>query len=198
VNISKLGYALLTLLARGEFSGYDLARQMSEPIGFFWTARHSQIYPELAKMEEQGLLVVQRVEQHDRPDKKLYSITETGREALRQWVTEPIGPPVERSELVLKAYAIWQADPEQALRLFREQEAYHAAKLAQYEKEWFELKANTSAGLRVDDPCFADYITLWRGVDFERGYVEWCHWIAEQFERHLQEKKQKDEKDEKV
>src|SRR5215472_6213051 len=107
--MTKLGYALLTLLVRQPLSGYDLARSMKRPLGYFWTAHHSQIYPELARMVDLGLVVSQIVEQHDRHDKKLYTITQSGCQALRHWVTAPIDPPIERSELVLKAYSIWMA-----------------------------------------------------------------------------------------
>lgn len=46
--MSTLGYAILGLLAAQPQTGYDLARLMRTPIGYMWTARHSQIYPELA------------------------------------------------------------------------------------------------------------------------------------------------------
>src|SRR5215469_6282498 len=57
VRISTLGYALLTLLAREPLSGYDLAQRMKRPLGFFWQAQHSQIYPELAGLEEHGCML---------------------------------------------------------------------------------------------------------------------------------------------
>jgi len=50
---------------------------------FFWQARHSQIYPELARLEEKGLVTHQVVEQQDRPDKKVYSVTDSGLDALK-------------------------------------------------------------------------------------------------------------------
>jgi len=78
-----LGYALLTLLARGPLSGYELAQRMKRPLGFFWQAQHSQIYPELADLEEQGCVFHQVIVQEDRPQKKLYTITELGRSALK-------------------------------------------------------------------------------------------------------------------
>src|SRR5690606_24488121 len=52
--VSTLGFALLSLLTRGPATGYDLAQRMKAPIGHFWTAKHSQIYPELARLAEAG------------------------------------------------------------------------------------------------------------------------------------------------
>ena len=53
---SNLGCALLGLLARSPPTGYDLAKRMERPVGYFWTANHSQIYPELSRLEEAGLV----------------------------------------------------------------------------------------------------------------------------------------------
>ena len=68
-----LGYAVLGLLSREELSGYDLKRWMERPLGYFWNARHSQIYPELARLEEEGFVTHTLVEQSGKPDKKEYA-----------------------------------------------------------------------------------------------------------------------------
>ena len=80
--MTTLGYALLGLLAREQLSGYDLAQKLKMPVGFFWTARHSQIYPELARLEREGLVTFHEVPQRGKPDKKIYSLTEAGREEV--------------------------------------------------------------------------------------------------------------------
>ena len=49
-----LGYAILGLLAVEPLTGYQLAQRMRAPIGYMWTAGHSQIYPELAKLLDDG------------------------------------------------------------------------------------------------------------------------------------------------
>lgn len=82
--LNTLAYGLLGLVARTPSSGYDLMLQLQP----FWQAKHSQIYPLLAKMEQEGYLEFTRVPQTDRPDKKVYSITEKGRTALREWLTQ--------------------------------------------------------------------------------------------------------------
>lgn len=166
-------------------SGYDLTRYMKRPIGFFWSAHQSQIYPELTRLEAQGLITSQMVEQRTRPDKKLYTITDAGLAALRHWVTEPVEVPPERSELVLKAYSAWLADPEEAIRLFRAHEEYHLARLRQYEQILAQLEQKHSPVWRVDEPKFGDYATLQRGIGNQREYAAWCRWMAEQFEKHL-------------
>ena len=64
-------------------SVYDLKLRMERRVGNFWSARHSQIYPELARLEEGGYVTHQVVEQKDRPNKKVYQLTDTGFEVQR-------------------------------------------------------------------------------------------------------------------
>ena len=180
---TTLGYAILGLLARESLSGYDLTSRMRDRVGFFWEARHSQVYPELARLEEGGLVTHQVVEQQERPNKKVYTITGSGLEALKEWLVEPPGSRPTRDELVLKAYSLWLADPKGALALFKEQERRHEERLLRYEeigawmeKEWgSDLKQTSSAR-------FASYAALQRGIGQERGYVDWCHWVANRLE----------------
>jgi DNA-binding PadR family transcriptional regulator len=168
------------LLARQPLSGYDLLKRLEQPIGFFWHARRSQIYPQLARLEAAGLVTHARVAQHDRPDKKVFSITEAGRGALRAWVEAPMPRQPERDEFMLKVFSIWLAAPTAALALFRAHEREHAERLALYEANRAEMERDwPPAARRVDSPKFASYATLRRGIEYERGYVEWCRWMAE-------------------
>jgi DNA-binding PadR family transcriptional regulator len=181
--MSTLGYALLGLLARAPASGYDLSRQLRAPIGFFWRARHSQIYPELARLEAAGLITHAVVEQQELPDKKVYTLTAAGKAALRCWVTEPVEPAVLRDELLLKTFSLWLAEPAAAAVLFREHERLHAEQLQVYEALQQQLEAKGEELARLASPYFAAYVTLQRGISYERQYLEWCRWVAQQLER---------------
>ncbi|MEI7555999.1 PadR family transcriptional regulator, partial [Candidatus Chlorohelix sp.] len=79
--MTNLGYALMGMLADEPRTGYDLAQLMKQQVGYFWSAKHSQIYPELARLESEGLVTFEVIEQQDRPHKKLYHITPSGLEA---------------------------------------------------------------------------------------------------------------------
>ena len=181
--VTTLGYALLGLLAREPLSGYDLAQRLKGRVGFFWQARHSQIYPELGRLQAAGLVRHAVVEQQDRPDKKVYTITEAGLEAVRAWATAPVEVAPPRDELVLKAYSLWVADPTQAAALFREHERRHAEQLADYEARLAWLEGRYGAQLRQPGtPPFSTYLALRRGIGYEREYAAWCGWVAEQLE----------------
>ena len=181
--MTTLGYAILGLLSREDLSGYDLTRRMAGRVGYFWSARHSQIYPELAKLEDGGYVTHRVVEQRERPDKKVYEITAEGLDALQEWVTRPPVPRPTRDELTLKTYSVWLADEVKAARLFREEELRHEEQLAHYEglrtwmeEEWREDLTSTNS------PEFASYATLQRGISYEREYAEWCRWMADSIE----------------
>jgi DNA-binding PadR family transcriptional regulator len=182
--VRTLGYAVLGLLSREELSGYDLKRWMERPLGYFWSAKHSQIYPELARLEEDGFVTHRVVEQSGKPDKKVYRITAEGLEALKEWVIQPpLSGPV-RDELTLKAYSVWLADKEKAARLFREEGLRHEEQLAHYEdlRAWMEDEHEREVR-SPDSPWFAAYATLRRGIGFEKEYAEWCRWTADAVKR---------------
>jgi DNA-binding PadR family transcriptional regulator len=190
--MAMLGYAILGLLSREDLSGYDLTQRMAGRVGYFWSARHSQIYPELARLEEGGYVRHSVVEQTERPDKKVYKITAEGLDALKEWVIRPPVPKPIRDEFTLKAYSVWLADKEEAARLFREEGLRHEEQLAHYE----ELRAWMQGVWRedltsTDSPEFATYATLRRGIGYEKEYAEWCRWMADSIERRAPSEKQK-------
>jgi len=183
-RVTTLGYAILGLLSREDLSGYDLTQRMAGRVGYFWSARHSQIYPELARLEDGGYVTHSVIEQKGRPDKKVYRITAEGLDALKEWVIQPPVPRPIRDELTLKAYSVWLADKEEAARLFREEELRHEEQLAHYEelRTWMEEKWREDF-TSTDSPEFATYATLRRGIGYEREYAEWCRWMADFIER---------------
>jgi DNA-binding PadR family transcriptional regulator len=71
-----LSHAILSALTDRPCSGYDLAKQFDGSVGFFWHASHQQIYRELTKLEQQGLVTAEAIAQAGKPDKKVYRVTE--------------------------------------------------------------------------------------------------------------------------
>jgi len=81
-----LGNALLGLLNYKPMTGYDLKKVLDHPMGFFWAAQMSQIYRELNKLEEKGLVKSEVVPQEKRPDRKIYHLTQEGKETFLSWL----------------------------------------------------------------------------------------------------------------
>lgn len=84
----SLAHGILGFLSYGKMSGYDLAKTFTPTAQFFWSAQNSQIYLELEKLEKKKLVKYRVVEQKGRPDKKMYSITEKGKEEFLRWLSE--------------------------------------------------------------------------------------------------------------
>jgi DNA-binding PadR family transcriptional regulator len=82
----SLQYAILGLLKYKPMTGYDLKKMFNESISNFWAASLSQIYRELSTLENKGYLNFVIQLQNDRPDKKIYSITESGKAAFKEWI----------------------------------------------------------------------------------------------------------------
>jgi PadR family transcriptional regulator, regulatory protein AphA len=184
LKLTTLGGAILSLLMRCPMSGYDISLQLRSPVSYYWQAKHSQIYPELSRLSEEGYVTYTVVGQQDRPDKKVYSVTEEGREAFTRWWASPVKTSPSRDELVLRAFSLWQADSGVALRLFREEEARHLRQLEEYEAIRARMEAEASGKLNdLTSKDFSDYVTLMRGIGYEEEYGRWCRWVIEQIEQ---------------
>jgi len=69
-------------------TGYDLKKTFDDTIDFFWSAQMSQIYRELNNLEEKGLVRSEIKPQEKRPDRKVYQITEEGRNTFLNWLNK--------------------------------------------------------------------------------------------------------------
>ena len=83
-----LQYALLGLLSYHDQTGYDLKKMFDDSIRNFWHASISQIYRELNTLQHKGFVTSEILPQADRPDKRIYSITDAGRTAFSEWIAQ--------------------------------------------------------------------------------------------------------------
>ncbi|MER5844212.1 MULTISPECIES: PadR family transcriptional regulator [Streptomyces] len=95
--------SLLALLARGPAHGYELKQDLEQLLGSAYPQPNiGQIYVTLGRLEKSGLIEGEDVEQAGRPNKKVYHLTDTGREALRAWFEETSDEPRVRDEFFMK------------------------------------------------------------------------------------------------
>lgn len=176
---STLGHAILGLLARHPRTGYELARRMDRPVGYFWTARHSQIYPELARLEADGLVDHEDVDGAGPRQSKRWSVTDAGRTALAEWVASDLEPQPVRDLEVLRLWSVWTVEPAAARDLVRRLRKVHVDRLAAYEAELATLVDDPAARDRRT-PEFASRVTLEGGVRSRRAVVEWLDWLEQE------------------
>lgn len=108
----SLKYGLLGLLSYEDMTGYELDKTFKDSLSFFWQAQTSQIYRELNAMEKLHWLSSRIEVQKDKPNRRVYSITETGKEALRCWLHTdlPLGFYPSRSETLMRIFFSAQND----------------------------------------------------------------------------------------
>jgi PadR family transcriptional regulator, regulatory protein AphA len=113
----SLRHALLALLSAGPLTGYDASRQFASSVGHVWHALDSQIYPELRKMQAEGLLTARQVPWGSKGAKKTeYSVSPDGYEVLKAWQREPLSYVPVRDPARLKAAYFEWAEPQDAAR----------------------------------------------------------------------------------
>ncbi|WP_067125143.1 PadR family transcriptional regulator [Microtetraspora malaysiensis] len=94
---------LLALLAKEPAHGYELKHALEKTFGDAYPSPNiGQIYVTLGRLEKDGFVRAVDVEQVNRPNKKVYYLTATGREKLDDWVDEPTEGPRVRDEFFMK------------------------------------------------------------------------------------------------
>ncbi len=143
----SLRYALLALLTVEPMTGYDLAKRFESSVDYVWHAPDSQIYPELRRMEKDGLLAGEEVPWGPRGKKTQYRITVEGTAAFREWINTPLEYSRERDPVHLKAAYLEWADPESARAQMHAHIEYHTLRRGQWEGMIKELRTGTNVML---------------------------------------------------
>jgi PadR family transcriptional regulator, regulatory protein AphA len=172
-------YVILAGLVRGPRSGYDLTQWMRSETSHYFAVGHNRIYPALSELERDGLVVHEVVPSDRGPERKVYSITDAGREALLSWVDSPVVERQVRDEQLVKVLCYGFLPTERALARIEEVKALHEEKLARYEGYQRELEEERRDGGIPDEAYLGTLLTLRRGIGAEKGYAEWCEEAAE-------------------
>lgn len=174
-----LDYVILAGLLRQPRSGYDLSRWMAGETSHFFAVGHSSVYPALSRLEVTGLVEHRAVASERGPKRKVYSITEVGREALLSWAQEPAAKREVRDEQLVKALCYGFLPEERALERLREEKATHERKLKMYEGFERGLETQLKEGVISREAYLGTLLTLRRGIGAEKGYAEWCEEASE-------------------
>jgi PadR family transcriptional regulator, regulatory protein AphA len=172
-DLSPTGSVILGMLALGKQTGYDIKQFVDTSTRHFWAASYGQIYPELKRLEEHGL-----IRGHQEPtggrSRTVYNLTEAGKEALHSWLRSDAEPLYElRDEGMLKLF-FSDALPElriDNIRAMRERQERKLAQLRAIEQHAREAVAR------------GPYLTLELGIGSTQWFIDWC----EATERRLAE-----------
>jgi PadR family transcriptional regulator AphA len=145
----SLRHALLAILTAEPMTGYDLVKYFDGSVAFVWNAPHSQIYPQLRRMEEEGLVEVEILPRGRRAEKRRYRIGQRGIAELERWVREVAPLPPTRSTARLKAAFMEWAEPEAGRRQLREHIAHYEAWLGRWRQMVDDIDAERVPLLRT-------------------------------------------------
>jgi DNA-binding PadR family transcriptional regulator len=174
----SLEHAILGFLNYHPYSGYDLKKIFDTSVSHFWPADQSQIYRTLARLTEQGYAKIEKIVQDDRPDRKVYHITQAGRDELRRWLSgpPPLGEP--RSAPLIQVFFSGQLSDEEALEKFEGYAAIMRAILEQYQQVPAQIGAFHE---EIDSPReeFFWNLTLENGMRNMRANLEWAESVIQ-------------------
>jgi DNA-binding PadR family transcriptional regulator len=169
-----LRHAVLAALLDGEATGYELAKRFDIATADYWSATSQQLYGELDRLAEQDFVSGRVVEQTSRPNKRVFKLTDAGREELRAFTARPTRPIAIRDELLVKLRAVDAGDLEDTVAAVRERLEYSRGKLELYDR----MRARILDGRSEHDflesgERIGPYLTLMRGRSFEKENVRW-------------------------
>jgi DNA-binding PadR family transcriptional regulator len=164
-----LRHALLGLLADRPMSGYDLAQRFEASVGATWSAGHSQIYPELNRLADEGLVEAGPPGPRGR---KTYAITAAGLDAVRSWLADTEPDRTIRDEAALRTFFLWLMEPEDA-------RAHVEAELDAARTSLTTLRATAAARRPATPAERSQRIALEIGLREAQARAEWATWALE-------------------
>ena len=174
-----LRHAVLAALLDGEYSGYQLAKIFDVSVSNFWYAVPQQLYAELARLERDGLISGRRVVQVDRPNKRLFTVTEAGLAELAAFAATPARPGSIREDLLVAVQAADHIDAGPVIAQLEERAALAAAKVDLFDRLLQQMRGDREEAVFLRDADrVGPYLTCLRGRQFEQENADWCRSAA--------------------
>ena len=165
LELTPTGRVILGMLAIGKRTGYDIKQLVDKSTRHFWAASYGQIYPELRRLEQLGL-VRGTSEPSGGRARNAYELTGAGQGALRRWLEAQTEPLWElRDEGMLKLFFSDAGDAQARLANLRAMRERHERKLAQ-------LEAIAPGAPAV--PSSGPLLTLQLGIGMTKWFIDWC------------------------
>ena len=166
----SLRYGLLGLLAEGPASGYDLTRRFQETLSPVWPAQHPQIYAELGRLAQAGLI---EVESQGPRGRKAYRITDEGLAEVRRWLVEDDVDHSLRVESLLRSVFFWLMSPEELTAHLEREREFFAENAALYRRH-AEAKDRGEYGNSPQTQAIR--VAAEAGVRMFQALADWAEW----------------------
>jgi len=162
-RLTATGRVVLGMIGFGKSTGYDIKAFVDKTARYFWAASYGQIYPELKRLEEEGLI-------RGRPEplggraRTTYELTDAGEETLHGWLASDAPPLYElRDEGMLKLF-FSDSLPERRIDIVRAMRTREERALAHLRS----IEPHASQG-----PA-GSYLTLQMGIELTESAIRWC------------------------
>ncbi|HET6614833.1 MAG TPA: PadR family transcriptional regulator [Dehalococcoidia bacterium] len=171
----SLKHALLGLISYQPMTGYEIKQFFDSSIAHFWNAELSQIYPALKALEDAEYVIKHVEVQENRPNRKIYEITDAGREEFLRWMRTPTPPAGLRDPFLIKIFLGTELPVEDTLVLMRRQMEEHQKVIA-----FSETVLRDRIAHAVEHEKFTTQhalywtLTLEMALAYRRAYVDWC------------------------
>lgn len=166
---NKTTYIILGLLQHENLSGYDIKKKIDLMISHFWEAGYGQIYPTLKQLEENGEIKKTVVENYKGPERIIYSITESGKNKLIEWLKIPEVNDSVRYEILLKLFfgnAISIEENINKINMFKTEHENNLETINQ-----FKMVLQTLIPENKDYLYY--YLTVLFGEKIYKAYLDW-------------------------
>lgn len=167
---NKSKYAVLGMLSIQPMSGYDIRQAIAGTISNFWSESYGQIYPILKMLEQEKLAIKSIEHQEGKPDRHVYTLTDAGYQALRDWMREPVDFAQQRLEILLKLFFGSQVSIADNIQQVEDYRALHADLLAKYD--------DLEAGIKGESDAYPDrpfwLMTVSYGRYYAQATMDWC------------------------
>ena len=182
MNFSGVTPVILGFLGLGPRSGYEIKRAVDRSTRFFWAASYGQIYPELRRLEQQGLIEGQSEPTGGRR-RTVYRLTKAGDDALHDWLTSPDAGYEYRDLGLLKLFFADRLDAAEVLELVRRMRADRLEVLERLRA----VEATVPTGSRSMRRVVLDF-----GLRKHEWIVEWCNRLEQELEAELEQTRKKE------
>lgn len=163
-QLSPTACVILGLVSKEARSGYEIKAVVDGSTRFFWAASYGQIYPELKRLSEAGLVVGVEAPTGGRR-RTVYEITADGEEELKAWLRQPPETYEMREEGLLKLFFANALPPAEAVEILRAMRAHRLDVAAQ-------LHGMEAEAVAKEDPF--PLMVLRGGIEFAEWFADWC------------------------
>ncbi len=171
MELNSTTYVILGMLGWRPMSGYEIKAMVDRTTRFFWAASYGQIYPELRRLAEGGLIEGKPRPQGGRK-RNVYRLTRAGRKQLRAWMTAPPEIYETRDEGLLKLFFASSSGGETAVETLDAKRRHHE-QIAEQLKEVEETRK----------PKDSRWLCLRYGIEWNEWSAEWCKRMADELKR---------------